>query len=225
MIPDGGATTRRWLPTATPHRISRRHSSLLSSTVFDVYRAEEAMSAASCAGPVLASDALLVLSTDSGDRRSFNAAPVARAGRTLRPAHRTLTVTDCSIPKSACSGATASVWKIGRAHSSTTSRQRWSLLRPTSFRHGWRAAADGSIADTPEVRLKCSAATVNGATRFLSSRQPVTDHGKDSKRGKTWLSFRTLTALDTLHCPGNARWPAICWNQSSQRRSPPPDPR
>jgi nicotinamide phosphoribosyltransferase len=55
--------------------------------------------------------------------------------------------------------------------------------------------------DTQKFAFKCSSATVNGELRDVF-KEPVTDPGKDSKRGKLAL-IRSAHGLETVHCPGN----------------------
>jgi nicotinamide phosphoribosyltransferase len=55
--------------------------------------------------------------------------------------------------------------------------------------------------DTQNFAFKCSATIVNGELRDVF-KEPVTDPGKDSKRGKLAL-VRTARGLETVYCPGN----------------------
>jgi nicotinamide phosphoribosyltransferase len=165
---------------------------------FDVYRAAKEMFGGVLREQVLARDGLLVLRPDSGDpvqvllrllpmlAERFGSTRNQAGYRTLDPKIRLL-------------------WGDGIGLESVE-RILGDILAA-----GWSAAnlifgMGGALLqkvnrDTQQFAFKCSAAIVNGELRDVF-KEPVTDPGKDSKRGKLAL-VRTARGLETVHCPGN----------------------
>jgi nicotinamide phosphoribosyltransferase len=165
---------------------------------FDVYRAAKEMFGGVLHEQVLARDGLLVLRPDSGDpvqvllrllpmlAERFGSTRNHAGYRTLDPKIRLL-------------------WGDGIGLESVE------RILGEVLAEGWSAAnlifgMGGALLqkvnrDTQNFAFKCSAAIVNGELRDVF-KEPVTDPGKDSKRGKLAL-VRTTRGLETVHCPGN----------------------
>ena len=165
---------------------------------FDVYRAANEMFGGALREQVLARDGLLVLRPDSGDpvqvllrllpmlAERFGSTRNHTGYRTLDPKIRLL-------------------WGDGIGLESVE------RILGDVLAAGWSAAnlifgMGGALLqkvnrDTQNFAFKCSAAIVGGELRDVF-KEPVTDPGKDSKRGKLAL-VRTASGLETVHCPGN----------------------
>jgi nicotinamide phosphoribosyltransferase len=165
---------------------------------FDVYRAAEQMFGGVLREEVLARDGLLVLRPDSGDpvqvllrllpslAASFGSTKNSAGYRLLHPKVRLL-------------------WGDGIGLESIE------RILENVLAQGWSAAnlifgMGGALLqrvnrDTQKFAFKCSSATVNGELRDVF-KDPVTDPGKESKRGKLAL-VRGARGLETVHCPGD----------------------
>jgi nicotinamide phosphoribosyltransferase len=165
---------------------------------FDVYRAAKEMFGGLLREQVLARDGLLVLRPDSGD-------PVQVLLRLLPMLAERFGSTRNHAGYNTLDPKIRLLWGDGIGLESVE-RILGDILAA-----GWSAAnlifgMGGALLqkvnrDTQNFAFKCSAAIVNGELRDVF-KEPVTDPGKDSKRGKLAL-VRTARGLETVHCPGN----------------------
>ena len=165
---------------------------------FDVYRAAEEMFGGVLREQVLARDGLLVLRPDSGDPVQVLLRLLPDAGRALRQ-HTQPCGYKMLHPKIRL------LWGDGIGLESVERildnvlAERWSAANLIFGMGG--ALLQKVNRDTQKFAFKCSSATVNGELRDVF-KEPITDPGKDSKRGKLAL-VRTPRGLETVHCPGN----------------------
>jgi len=165
---------------------------------FDVYRAAEEMFGGKLRDAVLARDGLLVLRPDSGD-------PLEVLLRLLP------TLAACFGSTTNSAGYTLLHPKVRLLWGDGIGLESVERILENVMKQGWSAAnlifgMGGALLqrvnrDTQKFAFKCSSATVNGELRDVF-KDPVTDPGKESKRGKLAL-VRTGHGLDTVHCPGN----------------------
>ena len=165
---------------------------------FDVYRAAKEMFGGVLREQVLARDGLLVLRPDSGD-------PVQVLLRLLPMLAERFGSTRNHVGYRTLDPKIRLLWGDGIGLESVE-RILGDILAA-----GWSAAnlifgMGGALLqkvnrDTQNFAFKCSAAIVDGELRDVF-KEPVTDPGKDSKRGKLAL-VRTARGLETVHCPGN----------------------
>ena len=165
---------------------------------FDVYRAAEEMFGGVLREQVLARDGLLVLRPDSGDpvqvllrllpalAERFGSTRNDAGYRLLHPKIRLLW------------GDGIGLESVERILDNVLA-ERWSAANLIFGMGG--ALLQKVNRDTQKFAFKCSSATVNGELRDVF-KEPITDPGKDSKRGKLAL-IRTPRGLETVHCPGN----------------------
>jgi len=149
------------------------------------------------------------------------AAPVAALAERFAST-RNHAVTDCSLPKSSCSGDGHRSGIVERILEHLLGR---TLAAPTSSSAWVARCCKTSIATPRSSPSKCSSATVTGELRDVlqgaGHRTPAR-----TPSAANWALIRPLTALTRCNCHGNCEMAAICWNPSPQRISPPPpDPR
>lgn len=165
---------------------------------FDVFHAAGDMFGRTLHDVVLARDGLLVLRPDSGDpvevllrllpvlAQRFGATENSRGYKLLHPKVRLLW------------GDGVGLESIERILDAVLA-QRWSAANLIFGMGG--ALLQRVHRDTQRFAFKCSSAIVNSELRDVF-KDPVTDPGKESKRGKLAL-MRTDHGLETVHCPGD----------------------
>jgi nicotinamide phosphoribosyltransferase len=165
---------------------------------FDVYRAAREMFGGALREQVLARDGLLVLRPDSGDpvevllrllpilAERFGSTSNSSGYKNLHPKVRLLW------------GDGVGLESIERILDAMLA-ERWSAANLIFGMGG--ALLQRVHRDTQKFAFKCSSAIVDDELRDVF-KEPITDPGKDSKRGKLAL-LRTAHGLETVHCPGN----------------------
>ncbi len=165
---------------------------------FDVFRAAGEMFGRTLRDVVLARDGLLVLRPDSGDpvevllrllpllAERFGSTQNQSGYKLLHPKVRLLW------------GDGVGLESIERILDALLA-EHWSAANLIFGMGG--ALLQRVHRDTQRFAFKCSAAIVDGELRDVF-KDPVTDAGKESKRGKLAL-IRTERGLETVHCPGN----------------------
>ena len=71
-------------------------------------------------------------------------------------------------------------------------------------------ARDGARRDTQKSAFKCSEVTKKGGETTLVYKDPITDQGKQSKKGKLTLEAGDAGKLATVAATREAQRPAIC---------------